>query len=853
MGRPVQFAMAWTKLQNLLDVLTRPSKQLIDPDQRQRARMLASTSAALIVGASILFSIWIALLPYYVENRVIAVVTLVMLCAVYALSRTRAYSLGAGMLVGSIFFLVLAIIITAPGSGVEQMQTLYFLILAIMFSYFFLSRPAIALVIVSSVGVIGWFFATRPIYAPIMYAFMVFFVITVLLGAVFTVLNHSYRSQLAQSEERYRSAVSVLSEGIVMHAADGSIVASNAAAADILGLTEQQLHGRDSFDPRWRAVREDGSEFRGEDHPAMVTLRTGQPQTEVVMGVHRPTGDLRWITITSKPLIENKGVVVSFTDITERRTAEQTLTQFVDDMRALQLLHLELSEVRDLDELLKQMIQQSQQRLGLERVGLLLLSDDGQHLLGTYGTGPDGALRDERYYTERITDDHWTLPILETPNHVQLQTEATLFDDGHMVGTGWAAQSALWNGERAIGYLVIDNFVTKRPPRLYERELLSILGSTFGHLIERKRSELALIESEQRQRALLTALPDLVFRLNADGIYLDLHAPNEGDLVAAPEQIIGHRIDQLLPPNVSAKLLRALDRVMQTGEEQLVEYSLEIGGVVKDFEARMVAAQPGEALTIVRNVTERKRAQQREFDLALATTRVQLLQQFIEKASHEFRTPLAIVNSSAYLMARTLEPHTRQQRAEVIHQQVDRLIKMLDMLFLLSRLESGVELELLLIDLAWLITNVCQAAVNMHGERPQLVLKLEPHLPRVMAHAAYLQTALMQILDNAYRFTPPDGTITIWVRVCEQHLCIEVQDTGCGIRPEDLPHIFDMFWQQTPTDASPGLGIGLPIARRIVQLHYGDIMAQSILGAGTTLRILLPVAELEAASLNQPE
>lgn len=517
MRRPVQFAMWWTKLQNLLDVLTRPSNQLTDPDQRQRARMLASMAVALLIGSSFLLTVWLLLLPEYAESRFITVATLSLLVLIYFVSRSRFYVYGAGMLVASIFLLVLAIIVTAPGNAIEQMQTLYFLILAIMFSYFFFTRPTVLMVVVLAAGVIGWFFATRSVPIALIYAFVVFFAITTLLGAVFTVLNHGYRAHLLQSEERYRLVVSALSEGIVVHAPDGAILTSNDAAAAILGLTTDQLHGKDSFDPQWRSIHEDGSPFPPEEHPVMVTLRTGEELSNVVMGVHQPNGVLRWISISSRMLKETPGAVVSFADITEQRQAEIILSQFVADMRALQLLHLELSEVQNLDELLRQMIQQSQQRLGLERVGLLLLSDDGRHLLGTYGVDPNGVLRDERYYTERITDDHWTLPILETPNHVQLQENTTLFDDGHAVGTGWAAQSALWNGTRAIGYLVIDNFVTRRPPRLYERELLSILGSTFGHLIERKRSELALVESEQRLSALLTALPDLVLRLNVEG------------------------------------------------------------------------------------------------------------------------------------------------------------------------------------------------------------------------------------------------------------------------------------------------------------------------------------------------
>ncbi len=833
--------MWWGKVQHLLDALTQPSHQLVDEEQRKHARTLAAVSLVLVLSSAILLAIWVWLLPEYAETRLISLLTLGALLLIYGLSRTRAYLIGTRLLVASVFLVVIVIILTAPGNPAEQMQALYFLILGIIMAYLFLGWTDIGVTLVSAVGIVGWFFTTRPVPTPLMYSFLVFFSITIGLGAVFAVLNHVYRKSLFQSEERYRAVVSALSEGIVVHAPDGSIVASNEAAASILGLTTAQIIGKDSFDPQWRSIHEDGSPFPPEEHPVMVTLRTGQSLSGIVMGVHQPNGVLRWISITSKPLRISPGAVVSFADITEQREAVQAQRQFLDDMRALQRLHLELSEVDDFDELLKQMVQQSQQRLGLERVGLLLLNEDETTLYGTYGCDPSGRLRDEHYYTERVTENHWTLVITQMPDHVQMKEGVTLYDDGQPIGVGWSAQSALWNGTRAIGYVVTDNFVTKRPPRPYEQELLSILGSTFGHLIERKRTENALTESEQRLRALLSALPDLVLRLNADGVYLDLHAPNDLDLVAPRDQIVGRRIDQLLPPEVSAKLINALHRVLLTKEEQIIEYSLEIGGVLKDYEARMVAAQPSEAITVVRNVTERNRARQREFEFALEKERVRLLQQFIEKASHEFRTPLAIVNSNAYLMMRSDAAQQRAERAVVIQEQVNRLTRMIDMLFLMSRLESGKVLQLAPLDLALLVTGVCSKATLAYGPQPSLEVSASS-APLIMGDAYYLQQAFTQILDNAYRFTPAEGVICVRVSHDDQWVTVEVQDSGCGIDPSDLSKIFDTFWQHDATDSSSGLGIGLSIAHRVITLHGGQIEAESVLGLGTTLRVRLQIA-----------
>ncbi|WP_437592840.1 PAS domain S-box protein [Sorangium sp. So ce1000] len=144
---------------------------------------------------------------------------------------------------------------------------------------------------------------------------------------------------LRRSEERYRSVIAALDEGIVLQDASGAIEACNASAERILGLTCAEMAGRVSRDPRWRAVHEDGSPFDGDSHPSVVTLRTGAPQKNVIMGVHRPEGEMAWISINSQPLLRAGedipyAVVASFHDITERKRSEAELRRSEERFRA---------------------------------------------------------------------------------------------------------------------------------------------------------------------------------------------------------------------------------------------------------------------------------------------------------------------------------------------------------------------------------------------------------------------------------------------------------------------------------------------------------------------------------------
>ena len=146
--------------------------------------------------------------------------------------------------------------------------------------------------------------------------------------------------ELGKSEERYRSIIAAMQDGIVVLDGDGSIRACNRSAERILGLSAAQIIGRTALAPSWRAIHEDGSAFPAESFPVSVTLRTGQACSNIIMGVYKPDGGLTWISINSEPLFEadgatRGGVVASFEDITERRRTETALHQALTELAAL--------------------------------------------------------------------------------------------------------------------------------------------------------------------------------------------------------------------------------------------------------------------------------------------------------------------------------------------------------------------------------------------------------------------------------------------------------------------------------------------------------------------------------------
>ena len=148
--------------------------------------------------------------------------------------------------------------------------------------------------------------------------------------------------RLRKSEELYRSVVNSMAEGVCLHDSSGKIVAFNQNALKILGLSEDQFLGRSSVDLDYRTMHEDGAAFPGEEHPAMVALRTGQPQLQVRMGIHKAPGSVSWIQINAEPVergdqnAAEKLVVVTFADITDLITAQDALRRSETDLREAQ-------------------------------------------------------------------------------------------------------------------------------------------------------------------------------------------------------------------------------------------------------------------------------------------------------------------------------------------------------------------------------------------------------------------------------------------------------------------------------------------------------------------------------------
>ena len=225
----------------------------------------------------------------------------------------------------------------------------------------------------------------------------------------------------------------------------------------------------------------------------------------------------------------------------------------------------------------------------------------------------------------------------------------------------------------------------------------------------------------------------------------------------------------------------------------------------------------------------------------LDTTR----REFVSNASHELRTPLSGIRASAETLqlSGVDDLAGRKKFVEMILEDVDRMDKLITEMLELSRLESGESpLDLEDVDPS-VLTNAAVSQFSMIIEQSELTLEssTHPELPLMRVDVEKMSHVFANLISNAIKWTPSGGTITIKTWLDERSICFSVADTGQGIEPEHLPHIFERFFKTDSARSQHSAGLGLSIARHVVEAHGGLISANSDLGVGSEFVFYVPI------------
>ena len=435
----------------------------------------------------------------------------------------------------------------------------------------------------------------------------------------------------ADGEDLVRGAVAALEAGMVLCDAAGSVVHCNPSACRLLGWSADEAAGRPIWDPAWRAVGEDGSPFPAAAHPAVVTLASGEPCTQVVMGLGGEDGERRWLAIDARPLLRcgettPYAVAVSLSDVTRFKAAEEELKRNVAAAREaeerLRLLQAALEHASDAVIITTPGLEAPDPRVLYVNPAFTRMTGYSQvEMLGRSPRVLQGE-KTERGVLERVKREMrlGRAASAETVNYRK---------DGSEFRVEWTISPIHDRRGRVTHWMAMQRDVTRRRRQEEERRLV----------------EEALRVSEARHRALTEALPDFVLRIGRDGTYLDCRGGRSEPLRQRPAELLGRRLTDVLPAPLAARIGRGIDRALGTGEMQIVEYDLEVRGESRSFETRLVQSGAQEVLAVVRDITERRRSEERQ----------DRLQAVISKAAQEWQLTVDAIASPLLL----LEPEGR--------------------------------------------------------------------------------------------------------------------------------------------------------------------------------------------------
>ena len=235
----------------------------------------------------------------------------------------------------------------------------------------------------------------------------------------------------------------------------------------------------------------------------------------------------------------------------------------------------------------------------------------------------------------------------------------------------------------------------------------------------------------------------------------------------------------------------------------------------------------------------------------LSETRFQLLRQAVRSrddllatVSHDLRNPLSSIRLSAHLLGDAPTSPAAQRQAAIIDRAAVRMERLIGDLLDIASIEAGhLSIEVKAFRALELVSEAVEAIEPLAAAKAQHVhLDVTASAAIVACDRSRILQVLGNILGNAVKFTPADGAITARAELVDRTVSFSVSDSGPGIAPEQLPHVFDRFWQAKET-ARAGTGLGLAICKGIIDSHGGRIWVESAIGAGTTFYFTLPLAE----------
>jgi PAS domain S-box-containing protein len=417
--------------------------------------------------------------------------------------------------------------------------------------------------------------------------------------------------------------------------------------------------------------------------------------------------------------------------------------------------------------------------------------------------------------------------------------------------------AAIWLGVplsvrgKTIGVMAVQDYDDEWAYGAQEKEILSFVASQVASSIDRRRGEQALKESEEKFRALFEASSQGVM-LHDEEQFIEVNPATLRILgFDSMDEIVGHHPAEFAaamqpggePPEVLAK--RYIERCMTTGNARFDWICRNPKGREIPIEVILTRIQmSGRQIiqAVINDITHRKQAEAELLrSLAREKELGQLKSSFVSMVSHEFRTPLAIIMSSAEILRdylEQLEPEERRQHLQSIQKNTRRMAELMEEVLLLGRFDAGrMEFEPAEMDLRALGNRTREEVLAATDRACEIDFRIDPGITNAKSDERLLRHIFTNLLTNAVKYSEPGSNVEFVIERRGRNAVCRVKDRGIGIPESDQAGLFKAFQRGGNVGQRPGTGLGLVIVKRCVELHGGEISVESKVGEGTTFTV----------------
>ena len=380
----------------------------------------------------------------------------------------------------------------------------------------------------------------------------------------------------------------------------------------------------------------------------------------------------------------------------------------------------------------------------------------------------------------------------------------------------------------ANGFLGMFDRENKLSWLLVDFDAVQTAANLIGAALQRIQYEETIRINEFRNRAILESFPDLLIRINADGVILDYNASPNHPLFIHRDMITGRKLVETWPEDIVARILGDKNRSSFQTPYWMEGFQLPFSSGI--YESRLHPINEREALIIVRDISDMIQLNDMKTD-------------FINRASHELRTPLTAVILMADLIQQGGTPEELDEYWRIMRNELNRQKKLIDSLLMAGRLESGMmKLESVPLDLLPVLRESMEAVSPIANKKGVAITLTAPQSHQhIYGDNGALQQVFINLINNAVKFSPAGSTIKLQVDSAKDFVGVSILDQGMGISPDALPHLFEKFYRAKNVTVAeiPGSGIGLYIVKSIIEELGGKIDVKSELNKGTTFIIHL--------------